>query len=51
LVDVKGKETPVFTLKAKMTLHSYGIAIILAKKTRNGFYEFPFNTPKNKRPC
>lgn len=49
LVDVKGHETADFRLKAKMIAREYDLVIELAKKTRNGFTHYPFNTPKNKR--
>jgi|GEM_PF-6613483 len=49
LVDVKGLETPLFRLKAKLIAHNYGLVIELAKKKRGGFVHYPFNMPKNKR--
>lgn len=49
LVDVKGVETKDFKLKAKMIAKELGLVIILVKKTRRGFVEYPFNMPENKR--
>lgn len=49
LVDVKGVETKDFKLKAKMIARELGLVIILAKKKRGGFVEYPFNMPISKR--
>ncbi|MDT2738301.1 DUF1064 domain-containing protein [Enterococcus pseudoavium] len=49
LVDVKGVETKDFKLKAKMIARELGLVIILAKKKKGGFVEYPFNMPASKR--
>ena len=49
LVDVKGVETKDFKLKAKMIARELGLVIVLAKKKRNGFVEYPFNMPASRR--
>ncbi len=49
LVDVKGMETKDFKLKAKMIARELGLVIILAKKKKGGFVEYPFNMPASKR--
>ncbi len=49
LVDVKGVETKDFKLKAKMIARELGLVIVLAKKKRGGFVEYPFNMPASKR--
>lgn len=49
LADVKGVETKDFKLKAKMIARELGLVIVLAKKKKGGFVEYPFNMPASKR--